>query len=166
MQVLQAAESLDLPDWMIGAGFLRNKVWDHLHGFIRPQVDTADIDLIYFNPSDTREETDRIYDSELHFKVDVNWSTKNQARMHLKHGDAPYTSSTDALAHWVETATCVAVTLDHGTLKLIAPHGIADLVDLVLRPSPAFKNNVRIFDDRVRQHDWLTTWPKLSVVLE
>ena len=30
MSVLGEAEKLCLPDWMIGAGFLRNKVWDFL----------------------------------------------------------------------------------------------------------------------------------------
>jgi len=28
MDVLRAAEKLQLPDWWIGAGFLRNKIWD------------------------------------------------------------------------------------------------------------------------------------------
>lgn len=30
MKVLRAVESLNLPDWWIGAGFLRNKVWTPL----------------------------------------------------------------------------------------------------------------------------------------
>ena len=31
MNVLNEANKLNLPDWVIGAGFLRNKVWDYLH---------------------------------------------------------------------------------------------------------------------------------------
>ena len=102
MRVLGAAAALGLPDWMIGAGFVRNKVWDHLHGFANAEVRTADIDLIYFDPTDLRESTEKEYDRRLRAACDVNWSAKNQARMHEVTGDAPYTSAADGLAHWVE----------------------------------------------------------------
>ncbi len=63
MSVVDAAARLDLPQWMIGSGFVRNKVWDHLHDVTRPGVETADIDLIYFDPANTREETEKACDA-------------------------------------------------------------------------------------------------------
>ncbi len=60
MRILRAAAALDLPEWMIGAGFVRNKVWDHLHGFANAEVQTADIDLIYFDPVDVRRARERL----------------------------------------------------------------------------------------------------------
>jgi len=48
MAVLKEADKLNLSDWMIGAGFLRNKVWDYLHNIKREIADTRDIDLVYF----------------------------------------------------------------------------------------------------------------------
>jgi hypothetical protein len=33
VEVLEFARDLNLPDWAIGAGFVRNAVWDHLHGY-------------------------------------------------------------------------------------------------------------------------------------
>jgi uncharacterized protein len=33
MQVLGVTEALGLPDCWVGAGFVRNPVWDALHGF-------------------------------------------------------------------------------------------------------------------------------------
>ena len=30
METLRAAQRLGLPDWWLGAGFVRNRVWDHL----------------------------------------------------------------------------------------------------------------------------------------
>ena len=33
MELLNAAKSLNLPDWWICAGFVRSKIWDVLHGF-------------------------------------------------------------------------------------------------------------------------------------
>ncbi len=166
MRVLRAAAALDLPDWMIGAGFLRNKVWDHLHGFSNPQVPTADMDLIYFDPSDVREEREKEYNRRLRALCDVNWSAKNQARMHGATGELPYTSAADGLAHWVETATCVAVTLRGGRLRLIAPYGIDDLVKLVIRPSPCFRRDIQALKKRAASKQWLEKWPKLQIILD
>ena len=165
MGVLRAAASLDLPGWMIGAGFVRNKVWDHLHGFTNAQVPTADIDLIYFDPLDVHESTEKEFDRRLGAICDVNWSAKNQARMHEVTGDAPFRSAEDGLAHWVEKATCVAVTLKGGEPRLIAPHGIGDLVNLIVRPSPGFTRDIAMFQTRVAAKRWLETWPRLRVVL-
>src|SRR5919204_899193 len=33
MEVLRAARACHPPEWVVGAGVLRNLVWDHLHGF-------------------------------------------------------------------------------------------------------------------------------------
>ena len=33
IQKLKEVKELDLPDCWIGAGFVRNKIWDYLHGF-------------------------------------------------------------------------------------------------------------------------------------
>ena len=165
MAVLAGAARLDLPDWMIGAGFVRNKVWDHLHGFQHEKVDTADIDLIYFDPADLREETEKVYDAQARAFCDVNWSAKNQARMHLLHNFAPYTSTADGLANWVETSAAVAVTIRDGGLRLVAPHGIGDLVGLIIRPTPTFAQRTDVLLSRVAEKAWLTKWPKLRVEL-
>ncbi len=91
-----------------------------------------------FRPVDVRESAEKDYDRRLHAVCNVNWSAKNQARMHAVTGDAPYASAAVLAAHWVEMATCVAVTVRDGELRLIAPHGIGDLVGLIVRRSPAF----------------------------
>ena len=166
MRVLGAAAAQGLADWMIGAGFLRNKVWDHLHGFANAEVRTADIDLIYFDPTDLRESTEKEYDRQLRTACDVNWAAKNQARMHEVTGDAPYTSAADGLAHWVESATCVAVTLQDGVLRLIAPHGTAGLTALIVRRSPGFTRDISVLRERVASKRWLEKWPRLRVVLD
>lgn len=47
MKVLDTVQQLNLPDWWIGAGFVRSKVWDYLHGYtVRTHL--PDIDVIYF----------------------------------------------------------------------------------------------------------------------
>ena len=63
MRVLEAAESLQLADWWIGAGFLRNKVWDALEN--NEPKPSKDVDLVYFNADDTTAETDWAYDEAM-----------------------------------------------------------------------------------------------------
>jgi hypothetical protein len=166
MKVLRTASELNLPDWMIGAGFVRNKVWDYLHGYTSIHDTTSDIDLIYFNVEDKKEETEKKYDRLLKEKMDVNWSVKNQARMFSINNTEPYISSEDAISNWVETATAIAVKLQDNKLILIAPHGISDLVNLIIRPVPLFKNNTERIVERAEKKQWLKKWPKLKFILD
>lgn len=163
MRVLETVASVDIPDAWIGAGFVRNKVWDTLHGMFRPHG--TDIDVAYFDPNDLREEREKEIDAELErLMPGPEWSAKNQARMHAKHGDLPYVSTLDGIAHWTETATCVAVRLRHGILEFRAMHGIEDLLRCVARPTPAYRTSARaqMYADRLasKQH-WKTDWPLL-----
>lgn len=165
MQVLRAAQHLHLPDWMIGAGFVRNKVWDHLHNRTTRTITESDIDLIYYDASDLAVATERHYDNMLHTELPAPWSCKNQARMHTKHQrPSPYRSSEEALGEWVETATCIAVRLeDAGNLVLFAPHGISDLVQLIVRPTVTHRDDLSHFFERIAVKKWLERWPQLEV---
>ena len=166
MDVLYEAEKLNLPDWMIGAGFLRNKVWDKLHNIKREVADTNDIDLVYFDQKNTEKE-DKELSNKMKGKLGLNWEIVNQSYAHTWHNrKIPYINTTEALSEWVETPTCVAVTLVKGEPKIIAPHGIDDLVNLIVRPAPSHRKNIELFQSRVKSKKWLEKWPKLRVVLE
>jgi hypothetical protein len=163
MSVLQEAEKLHLPDWMIGAGFLRNKVWDHLHGIKQEIADTRDVDLIYFDVANQNEKYDRDLSARMQGKLGLEWEIVNQAYTHKWHNRSiPYKDSTEALSEWVETPTCVAVTLQNGKPKIIAPLGINDLVNLIVRPSPTA--DIETFKKRYINKKWLEKWPKLKIV--
>lgn len=56
----------------------------------------------------------------------------------------------------------MGVRLENGKLKLIAPYGVDDLLNLVVRPSPKFSNSLKIVEQRVREKKWLEKWPKLK----
>ncbi len=157
----------NLPDWMIGAGFVRNKVWDHIHGYDRDHVPTSDIDLIYFDlarADAAAEAADEALSREMTEKTGISWEIVNQSYTHAWHNRGPYASATDALADWVETATCIAVSRDaRGALRLHAPHGVSDLVHGRIRKnerSPDYAS----FALRVSRKRWLEIWPKLEVV--
>ncbi len=167
MDVLKTARSLDLPDWWIGAGFVRSKVWDYLHNYTTRTI-LPDIDVIYFDKNDISEKSERMYEKKLSSLLpDIKWSVKNQAKMHTLHHHAPYNSSKEALSHWVETATCVGVKLDEkNELMLIAPHGIYDLIHLILRPTPGEYPDTKIFYERIEKKQWLQKWPKLRIMID
>ncbi len=167
MEILRIVASLNLPDWWIGAGFVRSKVWDYLHEYTK-KTSLPDVDVIYFDSSDLSETTEKEITKKLLQKMPyIQWQVKNQARMHLFHADVPYKNSTEGLSRWVETATCIGVSLDkNNELQLTSPLGIEDLVHLIVRPNPTIPSNLVLFKKRVRQKHWLHLWPLLKVVLE
>ena len=68
---------------------MRNLAWDRLHGY-SDTTPLADLDLIHFDPDDLDPEADlRIEHSLRGMTGHLPWSVKNQARMHLRNGDAP-----------------------------------------------------------------------------
>lgn len=164
MDVLHAAAELDLPDWWIGAGFLRNAIWDAIEGNDSPP--TRDVDLVYFDKDNANPETDWSYDKSM--KTDypfAEWEIRNQARMHYVNNFDPYTSAADGIAHWVETATCVAVKLKDGKLHYLFCHGTEDLFGLIARPVLEFqtKELLPTFYERVEKKRWKEKWPSLRV---
>jgi hypothetical protein len=110
-----------MPQWCIAAGFVRNLVWDRLHGFAVSPLN--DIDVIYFCPLDMRPERDLAIETYLRERApDLPWSVKNQARMHLRNHDAPYASCIEAMAHWPELETAVGVYCQSDNVEC---HGMA-----------------------------------------
>lgn len=166
MSVLTEAERINLSEWMIGAGFLRNKVWDYLHGIKRDIADTNDIDLVYFDKEKISEDRDKSLSEQMNDRLGLRWEIVNQAYAHKWHDHEPYLSTSEGISHWVETPTCVAVTLENGEPRIIAPHGIDDLVNLKVRPSPSRRNNLDLFYKRIKDKEWLLKWPKLDVVVD
>ncbi|MBU4480023.1 nucleotidyltransferase family protein [Patescibacteria group bacterium] len=162
MKVLKIAEDLDFPDWVIGAGFVRNKVWDHLHGFSNSKVDTPDIDLVYYDPEGNDKKTDEDFSQKLKEQTGINWEIVNEFYAHKFNGIPPYKSTEDALSQWPETATGLGVKLENGNLKLIAPYGIDDLVNLIIRPCPKFPGNLEVVKERAKKKQWFEKWPKLK----
>jgi hypothetical protein len=167
MHVLRLVRSLELPDWCVCAGFVRTKVWDYLHGLDSP-TPLSDVDVVYFDPNHASETTEKEYEKILsEWDSSIPWSVKNQARMHTKNGHAPYVSTSDALANFTEVCTAVGAYLDSDDqVKLIAPYGISDLVNLIVRPTPFFATTDKreVFERRVDSKRWRLTWYRLKII--
>jgi hypothetical protein len=166
MRLLRAVEALALPDAWIGAGFVRNAVWDHLHDLPSVTGD-MDVDVVYFDRADADRSRDDRLEATLRAALPgVPWSVKNQARMHLRNGDRPYRDTADAIAHWPERCTAVAARSVRGRVEVLAPHGIDDLVDLVVRPTAAFADRPSVVLERIRAKRWVERWPRLRIPAE
>jgi uncharacterized protein len=162
--VLRAVAELGLPDCWVAAGFVRNAVWDLLHGYPEP-TPLADIDVLFFQPDGAYDE--QALEARLAgWRPQHVWQVRNQARMHEMNGFPPFRSSADAMCHWVETPTAVGLSHDPlGRLRINAPLGVGDLLGLRLQPGPMFRGpRLGIYRQRVREKRWPETWPKLRVI--
>ncbi|MFJ4348561.1 nucleotidyltransferase family protein [Pseudomonas sp. NPDC089401] len=167
-RILQAVQELGLPDCWVAAGFVRSLVWDHLHQ--RPASPLPeDIDVIWFDPERVEPQVDLALEAELMRRCGgVQWSVKNQARMHLRNGDVAYGSAAEAMMRWPETATAVGARVDGGgEIEVSAPFGLGDLFGLMVRPTRRFSGEkLAVFRERYQSKRWLEMWPRLTVVLE
>jgi hypothetical protein len=164
MDVLRTVRGLGLPDWAIGAGFVRSCVWDWLSGYEKSTIPT-DIDVLYYDPSDLSPEREAICERRLVAMHTVPWSVTNQARMHIYNGDAPYASTIDALRFWLETPTCVAVRLTgDDQLELLAPWGLDDLFAMIVRPTPSGCDKSALYRQRIAEKNWTERWPRVQVI--
>ena len=165
VECLQAVRDIGLPECWIGAGFVRNKAWDVLHGYADFTA-LNDVDVVYFDAAATDRARETEHEHALAAALpDVPWSVRNQARMHIRNREAPYSDTADAMSRWVQTATAVGARIDgEGEIRILAPHGLDDLVDLILRPTPSHAHRREMFETIVAEKRWLEIWPKLKIV--
>lgn len=172
MRVLEAVRQCNPPDWLVGAGIIRNIVWDYLHGFREP-TPIADIDVIFFDPNNLSPKRDQeIQDHLTTCLSNVPWEATNQAAVHLWYEDVfgfpvpPFLSSEEAVGTWPETATSVAVRLlANDELYVVAPCGLTDLFEMTLRRNPR-RVTRELFRQRLQAKQITHKWPRVQVIDE
>jgi hypothetical protein len=162
MEQLRAARALALPDWCIAAGFVRNRVWDHLHGISPPRA-PADIDVLYYDAADLSKEREAEFEKQLDALLPgLPWQVRNQARMHVWKGLPQHKSTADSMIYWLETVTAVGVRLEaDDDLTVIAPLGTDDLLGLRCRPTAFGRQRRDEYDARITAKRWRELWPKV-----
>lgn len=160
MKQLRAARALALPDWCIAAGFVRNRVWDHLHG-ISPPREPPDIDVLYYDAADLSKEREVAYEKRLDALLPGPlWQVRNQARMHVWKDVPQHRDTAESMTYWLETVTAVGVRLEaDDSLTVIAPLGIDDLVNLRCRPTAFGQTQRAAYEARVAAKRWRELWP-------
>ncbi len=162
---LRAVRALALPDWCIAAGFVRNRVWDHLHG-IAPPRRPADIDVLYYDAGDLSKEREAGYEQRLDALLPgLPWQVRNQARMHVWKNLPQHASTADSMIHWLETVTAVGVRLEaDDSLTVIAPLGTDDLLGLRCRPTAYGRTRRDEYEARIAAKRWRELWPRVRFV--
>lgn len=169
MRQLHAARSMGLPSWCIGAGAVRNLVWDHLHGRATATA-VQDVDLVYFDASTLNIESDRqVQEALTGLCPGPLWEVTNQATVHhwyearFGYPVPPLGSLLEGLATWPETATAVGVWLTEASeIEVIAPFGLEDLFQLRVRHNPA-RATLEMYRHRVRSKRFAQRWPMLVI---
>jgi len=129
-----------------------------------------DFDVLYFDPADLSQDSEAAFENRLNTEEPgALWQVRNQARMHLKHGDRPYRDIKDAISFWLETATAIAVRLHkvnavQDRIEIISAYGLQDLFAGFLRPTAP--DRVDRFLQRVQQKHWQGRWPGIRVLAE
>jgi hypothetical protein len=167
---LVTVRTLNLSSWCIGAGAVRNLVWDLLHDLRDPSA-LSDVDVAHFDASDLSAARDaKIQQCLTNAHPLVSWEVTNQAAVHtwfeatFGHPVSPLTSLNDAVASWPEFATSVGLTLRaDDSIEVIAPYGLDDLFGMVVRRNPA-RVSVETYRERVEQKQYQKRWPRVTVV--
>ncbi len=166
---LQAVRQLDLDSWCIGAGAVRNLVWDDLHGLAHPSA-LPDVDVAYFD--DRNRTTELLLQQRLlGLAPGIPWEVTNQARVHdwyaAAYGQsmAPYTSLDEAVGSWPELSTAVGIWLSQdGDCRIIAPHGLDDLFAMVVRHNPVLASEATYLR-RVAAKHYQARWPRVTILM-
>lgn len=170
MRLLKAGRTLGLRSWCVGAGAVRNLVWDHLHGF-KEATRLEDVDLVFYEPSNLSQELDRLLERKLAVEEPaIRWEVVNQASVHQWLSQStgkeskPFESLAEGIASWPEVATCVGLALSAtDRIEVIAPHGLVDLFEMVVRWNPE-RVTREVYLERVAKKRFSERWPRVKVL--
>ena len=165
MAILTIIRDLELNDSWLAAGSVRNFIWNLLSD--KPAFDCeTDVDVIFFDPDVSYEETLAIESKLKEDFPQYQWELKNQVYMH-QHSPhtAPYRNSCDAMSKYPERCTAIGLRLhSDATLELFAPYGLEDILSFQVRPTPHFLENedrMKLYQKRLSKKNWQEKWKNL-----
>lgn len=169
-EVLRRAAAMNLPGWYLAAGALTQTVWNMVTDQ-PPETGIDDYDLIYFDGSDLSwEAEDKVIQAgaEIFSDLPTRVEIRNQARVHLWYPEkfgmpCPRHMSTEgAILTWLSGTALVGVRLlPDGDLKVFAPWGFTDILNLAVRPNP-ISGDKTVYEKKAAR--WKSIWPGLTVI--
>ena len=165
MAILTVIRNLELTDSWLAAGSVRNFIWNLLSDK-SPFGCETDVDVIFFDPDISYEETLSLEKKLREDFPQYQWELKNQVYMH-QHSPhtSPYTSSRDAMSKYPERCTAVGLRLNEkSVLELFTPYGLEDILNFQVRPTPHFLENedrMELYQTRLSKKNWQEKWKNL-----
>lgn len=169
MFILKFIRSLNIKEGCLCALAIRNSLWNHLSN--KTNKFSSDIDVIYFDKDAVYEESSEIQKFLTSNYPNYDWELKNEVYM-SRHNPRtrPYTSVEDAISKFPEQCTAIGARLDaNDEVELISPYGILDVVQLIVQPTPFFKEDrdrMLLYKERIENKNWLNEWPTLNIKYE
>ena len=166
MRILTIICNLGLKDSWLAAGSVRNFIWNLLSDK-SPFDHETDVDVIFFDPDISYEETVSLEKKLREDFPQYQWELKNQVYMH-QHSPhtVPYTSSRDAMSKYPERCTAIGLRLNEdSTLELFAPYGLEDILKFQVHPTPHFLENedrMKLYQTRLSKKNWQEKWKNLT----
>ncbi|MFM7408674.1 MAG: nucleotidyltransferase family protein [Cuspidothrix sp.] len=140
--VLPAIAQLDLTNWWLAGGAVRNTVWRSLFGE-KCDLFIKDFDIAFFDETGNREQ-ELLAKSTLKTQFpEHEFDVKNQASFgRWRAGNMVFKSTEDGITNWLHTATAVGVRITkNGEWQFFTPYGLDDLFKGIVRPTPIHINN-------------------------
>jgi len=170
MHLMHRLRALHLPQWRLVSGCLYQTVWNVLSN--RPRgTGIKDYDLIYFDAADVSwEAEDAVIRRVAAASADCVGpvETRNQARVHLWFPDrfgAAYPrlhSADESLRLYASLAHAVGVRMEQdGRLDVLAPFGLEDVFEMVIRPNYALDNAA---SHAAKARRAKAIWPEVTVL--
>jgi uncharacterized protein len=167
--VLADWPALDLRDAWLSGSALAQVWWNRRFGF-ETTHGIADLDLVYFDDTDLSAAAETAHAARIGARfaaLPVRLDVKNQARVHLWYAErfgrriAPYTGACQAIATFPTTAAAIGVRTSGTRLGIVAPLGVADLLQ------PRVRANRVLIDAALYRRKiarWRALWPKLTIL--
>lgn len=162
-EAIAASMSIDLPNWCIVGGLIRDLAWGRILG---REVVPRDIDLIYFDPLRTTPESDWEIEEHLSQISGLPFRLNNQARMHQFNSESKYTSVIDAMTKFPTTVSAIGITGSEDLSPLVfSIFGYGALFEPVFQITPHFSSTGREgdFDEYLRRNGLFDRWPEVPV---
>jgi uncharacterized protein len=169
MAFLRAARSLALPQWRFVSGGIYQTVWNALTN--KPcGTGIKDLDLIYFDDSDLSWDAEDAIIKKAETAFAGRWPVeiRNQARVHLWYEQrfgtayAKLRSADESLERYASISHAVGVRLtDSGDIDIVAPFGLGDVFEMVIRPNRVLPNGPTHEAKAARAK---AIWPSLTVI--
>jgi uncharacterized protein len=168
--VLARAAATALPGWYLVAGCLYQTVWNVVTGQ-PPEAGILDYDLAYFDSSDLSWEAEDVViqaGQKAFAGLPAPVQIRNQARVHLWYEQKfglpcpPHESTEAAIDTFEATTACLGVRAEPGgRWRIYAPHGLADVFNLVVRPNPVLAPR-QVYQAKTAR--WQRQWPGITVL--
>ncbi|MGB3637261.1 MAG: nucleotidyltransferase family protein [Rivularia sp. (in: cyanobacteria)] len=160
--VLPAISQVNLPNWWLAGGALRNTVWRSIFGE-DCQLFIKDFDIAFFDENGSRNQELAAKAILTNLFPDYLFDIKNQASFaRWRSGKKTFISTEDGIKNWLHTTAAIGVRLDNlGEWEFFTPYGLEDLFNGIVRATPA---NVDNPDAQRKADGYLQKCPCLRLV--